>query len=94
VKIIIMEDKKDMDPVTIGIIIPAFVKENDSISVSSDIMLVFVMCTETEKFALVSLLIALMSLWIDPTLTNHATSYKCFSIRAGFNFIVIPQDSG
>jgi hypothetical protein len=44
-EIIIIEDRKDMDPVTIGMIIPAFVKENDSISVSSDIMLVFVMCT-------------------------------------------------
>jgi hypothetical protein len=44
-EIIIIEDRKDMDPVTIAIIIPAFVTINDSTSVSSDIMLVFVMCT-------------------------------------------------
>jgi hypothetical protein len=45
-EIITIEDRKDMDPVTIGIRIPAFVKINDSsTSVSSDIMLVFLMCT-------------------------------------------------
>jgi hypothetical protein len=33
-EIIIIEDKKDMDPVTIGMIIPAFVKRNESISLA------------------------------------------------------------
>jgi hypothetical protein len=44
-EIIIIEDRKDMDPVTIGMIIAAFVKRNESISlaVSSDMILVFVM---------------------------------------------------
>jgi len=38
-EIIIIEDRKDMDPVTIAMMIPAFVKRNDSMSISSDIMM-------------------------------------------------------
>jgi hypothetical protein len=40
-EIIVIEDRKDMDPVTIAMIIPALVKwKDDSTPVSSDIMLV------------------------------------------------------
>jgi glycerol-3-phosphate responsive antiterminator len=42
-----------MDPVTIGMIIPAFVKRNESISLalSSDMILVFVMFSDMMQLA-------------------------------------------
>jgi hypothetical protein len=50
-EIIIIEDRKDMDPVTIAMIIPAFVKINESISLASDMILVFVMSSDMMQLA-------------------------------------------
>ena len=41
-EIIIIEDKRDMDPVTVGMIIPAFVKSNESILISGIVVLCLV----------------------------------------------------
>jgi hypothetical protein len=38
-EIIIIEDKRDMDPVTVGMIIPAFVKSNESTLISGIVVL-------------------------------------------------------
>jgi hypothetical protein len=52
-EMIIIEDRKDMDPVTIAMIIPAFVKKNESISlaISFDMILVFVMFSDMMQLA-------------------------------------------